>query len=186
MLAQQERQIEARGNSLLAKANEIRAGNADLRDVVSKLRLERRLHNEFKTNLSERLAELTKQVAALEAQVASYTASLARSEEDGDAAAEEIAALKREVAAQRAEKCEIEEARDAARAEADQANAQLRAGVEEAQRRLAEATDALGAANELGAPAGHVSLADAGSSQHGICHLSNTSSALCGTLARRG
>jgi len=65
VLSQQDLTIEARGNSLLAKANEIRAGNAELRDAVSKLRLERRLHNEFKQSLTERLADLTKQVPAL-------------------------------------------------------------------------------------------------------------------------
>jgi hypothetical protein len=65
ILTQQQRTIEARGNSLLAKANEIRAGNADLREYISKLRLERRLHQQFKINLSERLSELTKQIPTL-------------------------------------------------------------------------------------------------------------------------
>lgn len=65
VLAQQSRLIEGRGNSLLAKANDIRAQNGTLREDISKLRLERRLHHEFKQGLIERLADLNKQVPSL-------------------------------------------------------------------------------------------------------------------------
>ena len=65
VLMTQQRIIEGRGNFLLSKANEIRAANATLREAISKLRLERRLHNEFRTSLKERLMDLTKQVPAL-------------------------------------------------------------------------------------------------------------------------
>ena len=64
-LQRQGRVIEQRGNSLLAKANEVRAGNNGLKEVISKLRLERRLHIEFKEGLEARLAELNKLVPAL-------------------------------------------------------------------------------------------------------------------------
>ena len=61
----QQRVIEGRGNSLLSKANEVRAANFELRGEISRLRLERRLHLEFKEGMEARLQELGKLVPAL-------------------------------------------------------------------------------------------------------------------------
>ena len=64
-LTMQQRVIEGRGNSLLAKANEVRADNFGLRQDISRLRLERRLHLEFKEGMEARLQELNKLIPAL-------------------------------------------------------------------------------------------------------------------------
>jgi hypothetical protein len=64
-LAIQSRVIEGRGNTLLGHANDVRATNHGLREAISKLRLERRLHVEFKEGLQARLTDLSKLVPAL-------------------------------------------------------------------------------------------------------------------------
>ena len=61
----QSKVVEGRGNSLLSKANDVRASNAILRDAISKLRLERSLHLHHKEGMEARLAELNKLVPAL-------------------------------------------------------------------------------------------------------------------------
>ena len=61
----QGRVIESRGNALLSKANDVRASNGGLRDIISKLRLERRLHSQHKDGMEARLAELSKLIPAL-------------------------------------------------------------------------------------------------------------------------
>ena len=63
-LRQQSRVIEQR-NALLAKANDVRAANFGLREIISRLRLERRLHSEAKDAMEARLADLAKLVPAL-------------------------------------------------------------------------------------------------------------------------
>ena len=65
MLNIQQRVVEGRGNALLSKANDVRAANFELRREISKLRLERRLHLEFKEGMEARLADLNKLVPAL-------------------------------------------------------------------------------------------------------------------------
>jgi hypothetical protein len=61
----QSKSVERRGNDLLHKANDVRAVNANLRHKISKLRLERRLHVEFKEACEGRVAELNKMIPAL-------------------------------------------------------------------------------------------------------------------------